>query len=287
MNILLVYPEHLKSKADEIEQEFLKKRVVCYWGYAKLTESTVTTTWKDMIGDSTMVIILSDHQSHQSEKIMQLLNNAEMLAICFHKNCYWLCGDDERFKFALRCVNWIIEVHQAQQVRRESMENRVNESQAAKNMESLMATVQELNLIVQKLTRQVSVMSCKIHENELEENESVIQVYDIIKQSIHLFNPCHNLQRKIYDADIRNVIDAFAKSMNLIQKRQAVEHNFDFKECSKIIIACLNEHSLKLSSLTSSFLQNLDLLCSVLNQDDLKEKVIAMFLQHPNELIAV
>lgn len=109
MNILLIYPEHMKSKADKIEQEFCKKGVFCYWGYARLTESTAITTWKDMIGDSTMIFILSDHQSYQSERPMQQLNDATALAMHFHKNYYWFCRDS-----ALRWINQIIEMWQAQ-----------------------------------------------------------------------------------------------------------------------------------------------------------------------------
>lgn len=158
-----------------------------------------------------------------------------------------------------------------------------------KKIDSLNTTMQEINHVVQKLTSQVSAMGSKIYESEseFEEKASIMQTYNTIKQSIHLYNPCHNEKREIYDADIRNCIDALAKSMNIIQQRQSVEDNFDFKECGKIIVACLNEHSLKLSSLTSSFLPNLDVLCNILNQDDLKEKVIAMFSQKPENLIAV
>lgn len=158
-----------------------------------------------------------------------------------------------------------------------------------KTIDSLNTTVQEINHVMQKLESQVSVMGSKIYDSksEFEEKTSIMQAYHAIKQSVHLFNPVHNAQRKIYDADIRHCIDAFTKSINVIRQRQAVEDDFDFQECSKIIIACLNEYALKLSSLTSTFLQNLDVLFDVLNREESKEKVVAMFLQKPEDLITL
>ncbi len=141
------------------------------------------------------------------------------------------------------------------------MKKYLTELRDKKTTESLEETIQEINHAIQKLTSQVSVMGSEICENEdkFEEKTAVMQAYTAIKQSIHLYNPCH-VQRKIYDTDIRNCLEALTKSINIIRQRQAVEKEDDFNAYSKIIFTCLNEYNLKLSSLTSSFLQNLDML---------------------------
>lgn len=169
------------------------------------------------------------------------------------------------------------------------MEQNKNELyELKKNIAVLNTAVQELNNIIQKLEKQASIISNQIGENEgeYEEKTAVMQAYTAIKQSIHLHNP-HHARRKIYDTDIRNCMEAITKSMNIIRQQQSVEKDDDFSAYSRIIRTCLNEYNLKLSSLTSSFLPNLDALCNVLNRDYLKEEVAAMFIQNPEDLIAV